>query len=171
MKQITVGFSKASTSFPIFSWLILWTQGTPYSHVYLKYTDEVLNQTMYYQASHTVVNSMDEATFLGQETVIEEFSFDVSDAAFQAWMQFAANNAGLPYGTLEILGLLCVQIASLVGIKMHNPLKEAGATWICDQLIAAGLQSCDNITLPKPLNDMVPEDVFNLVSSLPKTLT
>src|SRR5271156_4539134 len=105
MKQITIGFSRACTSFPIFSWLIMAVQRTSYSHVYLKYQDEYLNQTMYYQASHTLVNCMSESVFLAQETPIYEFTFNVSDASFLKCMQFAANQSGKPYGVLEICGL------------------------------------------------------------------
>lgn len=170
MKQITIGFSKANTLFPIFSWLILWTQGTPYSHVYLKYIDDIGN-VKYYQASHTVVNSMDADTFLGQETVIQEFTFNVSDAAFNAWMQFADAQAGKPYGVMEIFGLAWMEICALVGVKVNNPFTEAGSDWICDQIIAAGINQCENIALPMPLNNMRPQDVFAWVSTLPKTLS
>ena len=171
MKQITIGFSKACTTFPIFSWLIMLVQKTPYSHVYLKYEDVYLGQTMYYQASHTLVNYMSEPIFLSQETVIKEFTFNVSDAAFLSSLQFAANQAGKPYGVLEICGLALVNFALLFGIKMNNPFKDAGATWICDQLQAALLETCENVKLPMPLNDMTPKDMYNLVSSLPPTLT
>jgi hypothetical protein len=171
MKQITIGFSRACTAFPIFSWLIMAVQRTPYSHVYLKYQDDFLGQTMYYQASHTLVNSMSEPVFLSQETPVYEFTFNISDDSFLKCMQFAANQAGKPYGVLEILGLGCVELALAVGIKIQNPLRDAGTTWVCDQLQAQLLSTCENITLPMPLNNMTPKDMYNLVSSLPKTLS
>ena len=171
MKQITVGFSRASTAFPVFSWLIMAVQKTPYSHCYLKYQDEYLGQTMYYQASHTLVNSMSAAVFLAQETVVQEFTFYVSDASFKACMLFAANQAGKPYGVKEILGLSLVETATLFGIKMQNPFMEAGSTWICDQLIASMIQTCENVKLPMALDDMTPKDMFALVSTLPTTLS
>lgn len=170
MKQITIGFSRASTSFPIFSWLIMAVQKTPYSHCYLKYQDEYLGQTMYYQASHTLVNYMSAEVFLAQETVVQEFNFQVSDASYKAIMQFAANQAGKPYGVKEIFGLAVVELALAVGIKMQNPFKEAGTTWICDQLIASLVQSCEGVTLPMPLDNMTPKDMFALVSTLPPVL-
>src|SRR5271169_5890426 len=117
MKQITIGFSRACTTLPVFSWLIMAVQRTNYSHVYLKYQDAFLGQPMYYQASHTLVNSMSEAVFLAQETVVQEFTFNVSDASFLACMKFAANQAGKPYGVMEICGLALVELASFVGIK------------------------------------------------------
>src|SRR5271165_1325964 len=132
MKQITIGFSKSCATFPIFSWLILLAQRTPYSHVYLKYQDPYLGQPMYYQASHTLVNSMSEAVFLGQEKVVQEFTFSVSDSSFKACMKFAANQAGKPYGTVEILGLTISEAALIFNAHVHNPFKDAGTTWICD---------------------------------------
>ena len=171
MKNITIGFSKACTKFPIFSWLILLTQKTPYSHVYLKYKDDNLQRTVYFQASHTLVNYMGESTFLAQETVVQEFNFIISDNSFLSVQQFAIDNAGKPYGTLEICGLALVQIASLFGIKMQNPFKDAGTSWICDQLQAALLETCENVSLPMPLNEMKPKDMYNLVSSLPTNLS
>jgi hypothetical protein len=171
MRQITIGFSRSCTTFPIFSWAIMACQRTPYSHVYLKYQDTYLNQTMYYQASHTLVNSMSESVFLSQELPIYEFTFNVSDSSFLACMQFAANQAGKPYGVLEICGLGLVELASAVGIKSTNPFKDSGETWICDQLQAALLQTCENVKLPMPLDQMTPKDMYNLVSTLPQTLS
>jgi hypothetical protein len=171
MKQITIGFSRASTAFPIFSWLIMAVQRTPYSHVYVKYTDPNLQRTIVYQASHTLVNYMSEATFSAQETIVKEFTFNVSDASFLTFQQFAIDNAGKPYGVEEIFGLGLVEIALAFNIKMHNPLKEAGSTWVCDQLVAAILSTCEQIALPMPLNDMTPKDVYALVSTLPSVLS
>jgi hypothetical protein len=171
MRQITIGFSRACTTFPIFSWLIMLVQKTPYSHVYLKYEDAYLGQPMYYQASHTLVNYMSESVFLAQETVVKEFTFNISDEAFKAGLLFAANQSGKPYGVMEICGLTLVEAAALFGIKIQNPFKDAGATWICDQLQAALLQQCDNVQLPVPLNDMTPKDMYSLVSSLPANLS
>lgn len=110
---------------------------------------------------------MGEETFLAQETVVKEFDFQVSDDSFLTVQQFAIDNAGKPYGTKELLGLALVQLASFAGMKMHNPFKEAGSTWVCDQLIAELLATCENIVLPMPLDDMTPLDMFNLVSTLP----
>jgi hypothetical protein len=171
MKQITIGFSRACTKFPIFSWLIMLVQKTPYSHVYLKYQDEYLGQTMYFQASHSLVNYMSEAVFLAQETVVKEFTFNISDSCFLSTLQFAANQAGKPYGILEIFGLGIVDFALLFGVGVHNPFKDAGATWVCDQLVASLLNTCESVQLPMAINDMAPKDVYNLVSTLPQNLS
>src|SRR5579863_3037387 len=73
MKNLTVGFSRSSGTFPIFSWLIMLVQQTNYSHCYLKYTDEVTNKVMVLQASGLQVNLVSYDFFLTKETVIKEF--------------------------------------------------------------------------------------------------
>jgi hypothetical protein len=171
MRQITIGFSRACTTFPIFSWAIMAVQRTPYSHVYLKFHDNYLDQTMYYQASHTLVNSMSAPVFLAQETPVQEFTFNVSDASFKACMLFCANQAGKPYGVMEIAGLALCEAAMIFNIRMNNPFKDAGETWVCDQIVASLLNTCENVVLPMPLNNMTPKDDFALVSALPTTLS
>lgn len=108
---------------------------------------------------------------MAQETVVQEFTFNVSDASFLACMKFAANQAGKPYGIMEICGLALCEIALVLNKKINNPFKDSGQTWICDQLIAALLETCENVSLPMPLDDMTPKDVFALVSGLPATLS
>ena len=171
MKQITIGFSKACTTFPIFSWLILFTQRTPYSHVYLKYQDTNTGRTMIAQASHTEVNTMGETVFLTQETVVQEFTFQVSDASFLAIQQWVADNLGKPYGVLEICGLAVVQLALVFSVKINNPVKDEGVTFVCDQLVAALLSTCEKVVLPEPINNMTPKDVYDMVSTLPAVLS
>lgn len=146
-------------------------QKTNYSHVYLKYQDNFLNQPMYYGASHTLVNYMSAPVFLAQETVVKEFTFNISDEMFVSTLLFAAQQAGKPYGVWEIIGLGIMNVSLLFGIKINNPFANAGSNWICDQLMAALLSQCANITLPIPLNDMTPKDMYNFVSSLPQNLS
>lgn len=108
---------------------------------------------------------------VAQEKVVREFTFNVSEASFLIAQQFAVDNAGKPYGVLEICGLFLSELALLFGIKMQNPFKDAGSTWICDQLQAALLEKCTNVQLSKPINDMTPKDMYALVSTLPTNLT
>lgn len=171
MKNITIGFSRSSDFLPIFSWLIMLSIQTPYSHVYLKYKDEELNKYVYYQASYDLVNSMDSTTFLSQEKVIKEFNFQISDKSFKSIQEFMLSNAGKPYSVLEICGLALMISLSFFDINIQNPFKEAGKGWICDQLIAALLNECENIILPCNINNLTPKDVYNIVSKLPEVLS
>jgi len=171
MKQITVGFSKASTKFPIFSWLIMASERTPYSHVYLKIKDEEANKKVVYQASHSFCNCMGEKVFKSQETKIKEFNFAVSDASFVKIKQFSIDAMGKPYGVLSILGLTCVQLLKCIGLKIQNPFKDNGRTYICSQFVSTILNECENVKMPENINDITPKDLYPIVARLPKKLS
>jgi len=171
MKTITVGFSKACTKFPIFSWLIMFCEKTPYSHVYLKIKDEEANRKVVYQASHSFCNCQGEKVFKSQETTIKEFNFEVSDASFVKIKQFSIGAMGKSYGVLSILGLSWVQLLKCFGIKIQNPFRDNGRTYICSQLIFSILNSCENVKSSENVNNITPRDLFGIVSKLPKKLS
>jgi len=171
MKSITIVFSKAITFFPIFSWLIMLAEGTPFSHVAIKMLDEETGVMMYYQASHTQVNAMTEATWLTQETIIFSFTFNVDDSIAKNAKAFALKALGIPYGVLGICGLAIVQLAKFVHIKMHNPFKEIGATYWCSAFVAAIVENVKELQTKENLNDMTPADLLPMIKSLPTTWT
>lgn len=171
MNTISIVFSRASTTFPIFSWLIMLTERTTFSHVAIRMVDLETNQDIVIQASHTLVNEMSWTEFLAQEKVIYQFDFLADDETKKLIKTFAINNLGKPYGVMSILGLSLVQLLSFIGIKITNPFKDSGKTYVCSELISAILQSVDGVILPQDVEDMTPKSLFPLVQSLPKTLT
>ena len=171
MKQITVGFSKACTFFPIFSWLIMLTEGTPYSHVYIKVTDTEAKIPLVYQASHSFVNSMGETMWASQETVIQEFNFQVSDVSYQKIKAFSIAQLGVPYGVLSIVGLAWVQMLKCVGISATNPFRDNGQTYVCSQFVSTILESCENVSISENINNITPKDLFAIVQKLPQVLS
>ena len=170
MEPISIVFSRASTKFPIFSWLIMLCQRTPYSHVAIKMVDSETGLIVFYQASHTMVNCMGESVFNSQETIIYQFDFQVDSSLKSQSKNFAIQRLGLPYGMLSILGLLLVQLASFIGIKISNPLKDEGKTYVCSEFVADLLRSVEGINLGMIPDDITPKDLYPIVKSLPQTL-
>lgn len=168
MKSISIVFSRSSSAFAPFSWLIMKSENTDYSHVAFKIVDEDTGITMYYQASHTMVNTMSEAIFLAQEKVISSFDFQIDDALIVNGKRFAQERLGLPYGVTSSFGLAYVQIAKWLNIKATNPFKEVGAQYVCSQFVAAFLEEVDGLSISMDLNDVTPRDLFPIVESLPK---
>lgn len=168
MKNISIIFSKSSISFPIFSWLIMLTEGTPYSHVAMKIHDRQTDVTLYYQASHTMVNTMSEEQFLNQEKIIYSFDFEVDDSVAISIRKFAQINMGIPYGKLAILGLAYVQFMKLFKINTRNPFKTVGKEYVCSQFVGATVEKATNIDLPGDLNDLTPAMFYPIVKNLPK---
>lgn len=144
------------------------TEHTNYSHVAIKMVDSETNQTVYYQSSHTVVNCMSEAMFLSQESIMDSFDFQVDDSIKIAAKTFGIESLGLPYGVLSCVGLAIVQIASYVGIKMDNPFRDEGQTYVCSEFIATLLSKVDSLNVGMPLDDVRPVDLYPLVQQLPK---
>jgi hypothetical protein len=171
MEQISVIFSKSSSLYGVFSWLIMWAEGTPYSHVSIRMTDDETGQIVYYQASHTFVNVMEEVEWLTQETIVDRFDFQVNQAVKDSLKAFAIANLGKPYGLLSILGLSYVQIMSWFRVKVNNPFRDEGQTFVCSQFAAALLEQCSDVSIPENINNITPKDMHILISSLPKVLT
>jgi hypothetical protein len=167
MKKVTVVFSKATSWFAPFSWAIKAAEGTPYSHVAIRVTDDTTGLPLYYQASHTFVNAMCETEFLAEEKVIYSFDFIVADSIDHDIKVFAQSKLGVPYGTIGCIGLAIVQLASWVGIKLHNPFRKLGETYWCSAFIAAMLENADCLKPNEILDDLTPKDLYPLVKSLP----
>jgi hypothetical protein len=171
MKIIQIVFSKSTSKFAPFSWAIMLIEKTTYSHVSIKLIDSETNLPIYYQASHMAVNCMSENMWLTQEEIIESFQFEIDDKLQIDFKTFAIEKLGLPYGVVSIFGLGIVQFFKLFGKKINNPFKEAGATYVCSQLIAALLENAKVISLNSvDLNNMTPEDLHAIVENLPKIL-
>lgn len=170
MKTIVIGFSKSSLKIAPFSWLIMWAQKTPYSHVYLKLHRDDIDRDIYYQASHSMVNLMSKNQFLAQETVVEEFEFEISDENSKKIHQFCYDQLGKPYGVMEILGLAVKITAGWIGIKMDNPVKDGANSFFCSELIAYLLQTCENVKLSEDIEDMDPKTLYPVIKDLPKNL-
>ena len=170
MKTLTIGFSKSSKKFGIFSWIIMWGQGTKFSHSYLKHQCDWSNRSVYFQASHTSVNFMSETRFLAEETVIQEFIFTVDDAKFIKMQDFCLDNSAKPYGILSIFGFAYKIIADRLGFKVRNPIRAAKKTPVCSQLIAELLADLD-VTIPLEIDDITPKDLFPIVQALPADLS
>lgn len=169
MENLKIGFSKSSKKFAPFSWLIMASEKTPYSHVYVKFWSNSLNRWIIYQASHSAVNFMGEALFNSEEIIIEEFSFTVAKPVRDNMMNFCMDNVGRPYGKLSALGLAWVQIASYLGYSVHNPFREVGKTFVCSQLVATLLAN-SGVKLPVELDDMTPQDLYPIIKGLPSSI-
>lgn len=167
MKQLTVRFSKSTSWYGVFSWLIMLAEGTPYSHVSIRMQDKETGVYITYQASHTFVNAFSEAEFLAEEDVIYSFDFTVDDSIAVDARQFAESRLGVPYGVLGIVGLGIVQIASWLGIKMNNPFPNNGSQYWCSEFVAAALENVDCLQTKENLNDLTPKDLYPLIKSLP----
>jgi hypothetical protein len=161
MAKLVFGFSRPST-FKMLSTVIMKAYSVPYSHSYVKLWSEKYQRNLIYQASSTMVNFMNQSSFDSHNTVVHEFEVEISEETRSKIMQFAIDNCGKPYGVKELLGIAWVRTNHWLGRDVKNPLRNKD-TFICSGLVAQIIVECLEIPLPKHVDDMTPEDVYNLL--------
>lgn len=157
MRKIYVGFSKPIHKIlPVYSWAIRLLEGTRFSHVYIRHETKY-KIDLIYQASGTQVNFESGELFFKKAEAIREFQFEVSDEAFDKYMEFAIRNAGKPYGILQVFGILFVSLFSLE----KNPFPSGSANYVCSELVGEILYEIGRFKYDRELFDkLTPKDLF-----------
>lgn len=149
-----------------FARLIMWSENTPYSHVYVRWTWTSVDRDIIYQASKFSVNFESNKTFNNHAIPVEEYEIEISEKAHREVMQFCMDNSNKPYGVKEIFGMAWVKICSLFGRKISNPFPGGGETWICSKIGAAVLEIAKGIDIQESLDDIGPKDLNCIIKNL-----
>jgi hypothetical protein len=98
-------------------------------------------------------------TFARKNKVIREFSFKVSDPAFDNYMRFAMKHEGAPYSSLQIVGMF---IAKVFGLK-RNPLTNSSRSYVCSELVSQLLFELGEFQIERAkLNLLGPKEVYEM---------
>lgn len=163
MRNLTVGFSRPKhLKFPLFSWLIRLYEGTPYSHVYLKWYSKRYNCYLVYHAASMGLHFLGEEQQEVQLDTVEEYHFDLPDYKFHNLVDYCLQKAGTPYGILGVFGLV---ISRLLG-KSRNIFNQKERAQFCTELTSRLLRNAFDIQLPKAPNKMRLRDVEELVKQI-----
>lgn len=166
MSKIIVGFSRPRRFFVPYSWAIRLFDGcTPYSHTFIKVYSAKYDRSLIYQASSLFVNFMGEAVFNREALTVREFSFNVSDDVMRRVMTFAIDNAGDPYDTRSILGVVAVKVAAKFGKRIANPLGKRQGAFFCSKLTAAILIEI-GAKIDGDIESMTPRDIYNALDGM-----
>lgn len=131
MKRIELVFTKSKKFFPIFSWALMLYTKKPYSHIARKlYTSH--EYPSYFQASEGKVNYEYEPFFLKKNQVISKLAFLVPEVFYEEMAKRSWEQAGSPYGTLQNLGTLLVDVLKNFNILVKNPIEKGK---VCSELI------------------------------------
>lgn len=163
IKLIQVGFSRPKAKFVPFADAIRAVLGTPFSHVYIKFKTDSFDRVLIYQASGLLVNFIGESRFAVEENVITEFSLEVSEDTFIKTVQFAIDNAGVPYGISQIFGILYVKALALFGVKAKNPFRNGNSNYVCSELVAQILKEIIGLDVQYDLDLITPKEVYELL--------
>lgn len=150
MKKITIGFSTPKNKkLPLFSWIIKAYEGTPFSHVYIRWQTKYGSWLCYHAAS-TVIHFQGEHAFNEHIKPVEEFEFEISNEDFDKLMEFCIKYAGADYAIWEVLSIPLWD-AGIVTNDSNDPWSQYCAELICRALASFGsmdlTQSPDRVKL------------------------
>lgn len=150
MRKIIVGFSHSTKKFAPFSIGIRWWDQVPYSHVYFQFESRSYKVNMIYQASSTMLNYMSKDVFLMNNVVVKEFELDITDEQYASLMESCMKSAGLPYGSLQICGIIIADILSLQKNPFPSEDKYVCSEWVGEELEKLGYKFDKDLDLLKP---------------------
>lgn len=153
MKTIAIGFSRPKT-WKLLAWVIQTVQGTPYSHVYIKFTSNKYQRNLIYQASGLQVNFVGEQVFKDHCTVVKECIIQVSDETYDKMMTFAIDKAGYPYSLKQLFNILIYMATNKTDI-----LSDGRSGYVCSELAAEMLKTILGIPITENLDIVTPKDV------------
>ena len=135
MRKITIGFSTSRSKFAIGAIIIRIFEGTKFSHTYMEFRSDSLFRSMIYQASHGLVNFMNEQVFDKDNVIIESFEVQVTDDQYNQILAFCIDCAGVKYGKLELIGIGIARIKAKLGFAETNPFSDGPRTFVCSELM------------------------------------
>lgn len=158
--KITVGFSRARDWWLIGSQLIKTSESRPYSHVFIRYTSQSTGMEIVAQASHGCINLMNYDRFLTVNTLVKEYSFEISEDEFKFMLNYIESNLGTTYSKVQIVLL---GIKKLLGIEVNIHNKDAA--FICSEFIARILEVVGVLTQIDDADYLTPSDLDTILET------
>lgn len=168
MKTIIIGFSRSKDINSPLSKIIRWVEKTPYSHVFIKVYNENFDRHIIYQASGLMVNFMSPTIFENHSVVIKEYKVDVTNETYVDIMQFAIDNAGVPYAIKELFGIAIVKLLKLFNINLNkNPFGDGKTTLKCSELGGYIIENFLDVDIKEDLDTISPLEIDQILSKYP----
>ena len=136
MREVSIEFTRPSSWFKPLSWAIRLIEGTPYSHVRLRFKKQN-GIEMVYEASGTSVKFIGELSLQELKIdILHSYSIGLTNEQFSKMIDICVIHANLDYGKLQLLGILLVRI---FGLK-KNPLSRGRKSQVCSEIVGKFLQ-------------------------------
>jgi len=163
-EKVVIGFSRPKNKiFPLFSWLVrLFQGGTKYSHVYVKWHSSYTNRDIIYEASGTSVRFVGGRLFNERVHITDEFDIEITKETKRKIVQFCVDNAGIPYGCKQILGIALVKLFKL----KRNPFRDGKESQVCAEAVGYILREKLGFDIQKDLDTADVKDIYNLVMNI-----
>lgn len=156
MNYIYIGFSYPK-DFKIGAKAISIWMNKPYSHTYIRFDSSEIQSTVYH-AAHGMVHFMSYDRFTSTNNVVKEYKIELDDVKRSKILKYCIDIAGNPYGYLELLTILCSDIAHNLGVILPT---QDGRGYICSELVGKLCIEEFNMTFDKPTHLLTPADIDN----------
>lgn len=153
--NIKIAFSKP-LKFKIGAELISWWMGTDYSHVLLifEYAD---SKPAVFHAAHGMVHFKSLTNFLKDNTIVKEYSIQLSDEHQSLFFDDCMELAGEKYSVKELAQILAVDLAFMLFRKDIGSQEMGG--YICSELVGKFCIEKIDIKFNKPTYLLKPNDI------------
>jgi len=129
--KIVIGASRNEL---IGSKAIQWWMKTDYSHVYARWYLTSQEREIVYQASHGMVHFQSLENFTRHNSVVKEFTLDITEEQFKAFSRKCIDLAGEKYSKIELVQIFLSDISNG---KIHF---EDQPGYICSELMCELLE-------------------------------
>jgi len=136
MKRVVIGFSRP-IKFKIGAKLIMWADGSNFSHAYIRFESERWKTSFIYQATGHGTHFMGGQNFRKINVPVEEFQIEVPDDVEAKVGSLCVSREGQPYAVKQVMGKAVVKLIQLLTfgkLTISNPLGQADQTDCIDEV-------------------------------------
>ena len=149
----------------IFSEVVKFYIGKPYSHVYIRYQDPFTKQEIVSESSHGEAHKMTLSKWYLSNRIVEEYEIEVSEEVFRAILTNINNRLQASYSELNIIGMPFYDMAAYCNspffMRLFTKLFADGVdSTICSESAAFTL-SLLGIQFNRPNDFVRPDHVIN----------
>ena len=116
--------------FPWLSWIIRKFQGTPYSHVLLRWHSPTLGVEVRYEAAGNRLRFMGPIASRDRYEVVKTYAFRITKEEYKRLVTFCQIYAGIDYGKSQLVG---IGLAHWFRLK-KNPLSQGRKSQVCSEV-------------------------------------
>lgn len=117
--------------FRFVSRIIRWIQGTPYSHVLLRWTSRGTGVECIYEAGGTSVRFMGPLAAAGQYEIVRSYKLTITRAEYRELIRVTHHYAGVDYGVKQLIGQGLVHLFRLG----RNPFADGRSSFVCSEMV------------------------------------
>lgn len=139
---------------------------TEYSHVLLRWTSPISGTECIYEASLAGVGFRGPISARGRYEVVRRYRFAITYAEYRLLLRFCQMQAGIQYGTRQLLGILLARVFGL----SRNPLARGTSSQVCSEMVGYFIETVLGYDIPVDLDLAGPREIDEFLASIQKPI-